>query len=174
MLVTRRATESDLPAIEAMVDEHVRGHPAERERRDRGRLRRAYLGERPVAHLFVAERNGGLLGMGQWTAIFDMFWGKFGGHGEWLYVRPEARGSGIGAAIIAAMFADALDYGAEFMRFSPDDEDIARLYRRVAIGGPPDFFYVSARAFREFAKLAGLPPRAVVRGLPDARLNHEP
>jgi GNAT superfamily N-acetyltransferase len=170
-LTVRHLGEADLPGIEAMVDEHVRGHPAEHHPRDRERLRAAYLSERPVARLFLAEREGAMLGMGQWTPIFDMFWGKFGGHGEWLYVRPQARGSGIAAAIIAAMCADIVDFGAEFLRFDPDDEALARLYRRVAMGGPPDHFHLSASALRAFAALAGQPPRAIVRHLPDRALN---
>jgi hypothetical protein len=30
--------------------------------------------------------------------LADMFWAKFGGDIEWLYVRPEARGIGIACA----------------------------------------------------------------------------
>jgi GNAT superfamily N-acetyltransferase len=167
----RRATERDLPAIEALVGEHVRGHPAEHERRDRDRFRQAYLGEQPVAHLFVAERGGTLIGMGQWMPIYDMFWGKFGGQGEWLFLREGMRGSGIATAIIAAMCADIVAFGAEFLRFQADDDEIGRLYRRVAMGGPPDWYYVSGAALRAFGALAGLPPREIVRRLPDPSLN---
>ena len=170
-LTVRRATEADLAAIEAMVDEHVRGHPAEHHPRSRAALRKAYLGERPVAHLFLAQRGGAILGMGQWIPFFDMFWGKLGGHGEWLFMREGTRGSGIAAAIVAEMSADILREGGEFLRFGADDDDIGRLYRRVAMGGPPDFYYVSAAALRAFGALAGLPPREIVRRLPDPSLN---
>jgi hypothetical protein len=109
--------------------------------------------------------------MGQWLPLFDMFWGKFGGHGEWLFMREGARGSGIAAAIIAALCADIMDQGGDFLRFGADTDAVGRLYRRVAVGGPPDFYYVSAGALRAFAALAGLPPREIVRRRPDPPLN---
>jgi GNAT superfamily N-acetyltransferase len=170
-LTVRLAREADLPGIEELVAENVRGHPAEHHVRSRDRLRSAYLGARPVGQLFIAERDGLLLGMGQWLPIFDMFWGKFGGHGEWLFVRAGKRGSGIGAAIVAAMCAGIIEQGGEFLRFGADDAQVARLYRRVAMGGPPDFYHVSAGALRALAALAGLPPREIVRRLPAPALN---
>lgn len=59
------------------------------------------FGPNPVAHLLVVARHGRAVGMGQWTRIYDMFWGIYGARVEWLYVRPESRGLGIPAAIVA-------------------------------------------------------------------------
>ncbi len=92
--------------------------------------------------------------MAEWSLIYDMFWSKFGGHGEWLFVRPEARGSGIVAAIVAQMCADIARAGGEFLRGSPDDAVVARLYGRLAIGGAGQPYYLSASAFRSFGALA--------------------
>ena len=78
MLLIRDANENDIPAIESMVADFVKGHPAENHARPSQALRSAYFGERPVAHMLVAERNGQIVGMAQWTLIHDMFWGMFG------------------------------------------------------------------------------------------------
>lgn len=167
-LAVRRAEEADLDAIEQMVALDVRGHPAEHHPRPREALRRAYLGAQPVARLFVAERAGEILGMGQWTPIFDMFWSLFGGHAEWLFVHPEARGSGIAAAIIAHLCADVVQSGGAFLRAGADDQKLAGMYGRLATGWPAHQFYLSDEALKTFGALAGLPPRDIIRQLPKA------
>jgi hypothetical protein len=52
-----------------------------------------------------------------------------------------------------------------------DDPRNARLYERVAVGSASRSCHVSAAAFEAFAALAGLPPREIVRRLPDPALN---
>ena len=73
MLLIRDARLDDIPAIEEMVEDFVKGHPAENHPRSSDALRRAYFGEHPVAHLLVAERDGDIVGMGQWWLGHDMF-----------------------------------------------------------------------------------------------------
>jgi hypothetical protein len=57
LLQIRVARLDDLPAIEEMVDDFVKGHPAENHPRSADALRRAYFGERPVAHLGLPARE---------------------------------------------------------------------------------------------------------------------
>jgi N-acetylglutamate synthase-like GNAT family acetyltransferase len=115
MLNIRNARTSDIADIEGMVSDFVRGHPAENHPRSSQALRAAYFGDRPVAQLLVAERNGEIIGMAQWRLIHDMFWGMFGAEAEWLYVKPECRGSGVVAALVARLCAQASEAGAEFL-----------------------------------------------------------
>lgn len=173
-IAVRSAIEADLVAIAEMVDGFVAGHPAETHPRPMNRLREAYFGERPVAQLLVATRGDRIVGMGQWRRIYDMFWSMFGADVEWLYVRPEARGLGISVAIVAEICRQVRAEGGELLHGGADGDDIASLYKRVAVGWPGHTVVVSAEAFQVFADLAGRSPREIVRGLPDPKLNHEP
>jgi GNAT superfamily N-acetyltransferase len=169
-LVVRTAREADLVAIAEMIRDFAKGHPAETHPRSPERLRDAYFGSSPVAHLVVATRDSRVIGMAQWTRIYEMFWGVYGASVEWLYVRPQFRGSGTVAAIMAEICAQVRRAGGEFL-YGGGDDDVERLYERVAIGRPTHQCHLSAEAFQAFADLAGLKPKAIVRRLPAVELN---
>jgi GNAT superfamily N-acetyltransferase len=114
-LAVRPARDTDLDEIEEMLNDFVKGHPAETHSRSRSKLREAYFGAAPVARLLVATHGARVSGMGQWTLIYDMFWSAYGGNVEWLYVRPEHRGGGVVAAIVAEIGAQVRDAGGEFL-----------------------------------------------------------
>jgi predicted N-acetyltransferase YhbS len=172
-LTIRLACEADIADVEDMVNDFVKGHPAENHTRSRSALREAYFGEAPVANLVVAVNDGHIVGMGQWTRTYDMFWSTYGGWVEWLYVRPAHRGRGIVAAIVAEICAQVRRAGGEFLHGGGDD-DAERLYERVAIGRPTHACHLSAEAFQIFADLARLTPREIVRRLPSLELNRVP
>lgn len=62
-LLIRTADLGDLPAIEEMVSDFVRGHPAENHLRPTAALKDAYFGPNPVARLLLAQRSGQIVGM---------------------------------------------------------------------------------------------------------------
>jgi GNAT superfamily N-acetyltransferase len=169
----RSACEEDLAEVAAMIDDFVTGHPAEHHPRPVAKLRAALFGDDPVAHLIVATRAGRVVGMVQWSLFYDVFWAMYGAHAEWLYVRPEVRGLGIAAALIAGVCAQARRAGAEFLHGGGSD-DVSRLYERIAIGAATRECHPSAEAFQVFADLAGKPVREVVRRLPTPDLNRVP
>jgi predicted N-acetyltransferase YhbS len=169
MLLIRDAQPGDLAAIEAMVADFVKGHPAENHPRSRDALRIAYFGERPLAHLLVAERAGHIVGMAQWRLLHDMFWGIFGAEAGWLYVRPEFRGSGIVATLMARICAEARSAGAQFLH-GGGGPGPSKLYERVAIGNPARECHLSGKAFKVMADLDGLAVRQIIRGLPAPEL----
>ena len=173
MLLIRKAEPRDLPAIEEMVTDFVKGHPAESHPRSAEALREAYFGQKPVAHLLIAERAGRIVGMGQWSLVHDMFWGIFGAEAGWLYVRPECRGSGIVTAIVARLCAEARSAGAQFLQGSGGDGP-ERLYERVAIGEAGRHCHLSGKAFHVMANLDGASGRKIVRGLPAPELGLQP
>jgi len=173
VLRIRDARVDDLPAIQEMVEDFVKGHPAEHHPRSADALRRAYFGERPVTHLLVAERDRDLVGMGQWRLGHDMFWGWFFVEAEWLYVRPRCRGSGIVAAIVAAICGHGRRAGAQFLHGGGGDGP-QELYERVAIGMRSRECFLSAKGFQVMAGLEGLPVREIVRRLPTPELSRQP
>ena len=173
MLRIRAARLDDLPAIEEMVEDFVKGHPAENHARSSDALRKAYFGERPVTHLLLAERDGDIVGMGQWRLGHDMFWGWFFVEAEWLYVRPRCRGSGIAAALVAAICGHGRRAGAQFLH-GGGGEGPQKLYERVAIGMESRECFVSAKGFQVLADLEGLPVREIVRRLPTPELSRQP
>ena len=173
-LIIRLAIEADLAEIEQMVENFVKGHPAENHQRKRSTLQNAYFKGTPIAHLLVAERRCQVLGMGQWKLIYDMFWGQFGASLEWLYVKPEFRGIGISAAIVAEICAQVRQSGGEFIHGEGLNEGVSKLYERVAMGWLARKCAISGEAFHVLADLSGLPPRQIVKGLPNPELNKIP
>jgi GNAT superfamily N-acetyltransferase len=171
-LTIRSAREGDLDALEEMIDDFVKGHPAEDHPRSRSKLREAYFGAAPTAKLLVATYDERVVGMAQWVLIYDMFWSMYGGNAEWLYVRPEHRGRGVVAAIVAEICAQVRAAGGEFLH-GGGNREVEELYERVAMGWQAHECYVSAEAFQALADLAGLAPRDIVRRLPDPGLNKE-
>jgi len=172
-LIVRSAREVDLDEIEIMINDFVKGHPAERHARSRSALRDAYFSDVPVANLLVAVNHNVVVGMAQWTRIYDMFWSMYGGNVDWLYVRAEERGRGAVVVIVAEICAQVRRAGGEFLHGGGDDE-VERLYERAAIGRPTHECHLSAEAFQVFADLAGLAPREIVRRLPNTELNRVP
>jgi hypothetical protein len=169
----RSAHEADLDDIEKMINDFVRGHPAERHARSHSALREAYFGAVPVANLVVAVNRGAVVGMAQWTRTYDMFWSMYGGNVDWLYVCAEERGRGVVVAIVAEICAQVRRADGEFLHGGGDDQ-VKRLYERAAIGRPTNECHLSAEAFQVFADLAGLAPREIIRRLPHAQLNRVP
>ncbi len=167
----RNATEADLRDVADMVDICVHGHPAATRPRPLSRLREAYFGPRPVAKLLVATRVDRVVGMAQWTRLYDMFWGMYCGEVEWLFVRPEARGLGVPASLLAEICRQVRLDGGEFIKGAAESDGTAALYERVALGWPARTVNVGGAAFHAFADLAGLAPREIVRRLPEPALN---
>lgn len=74
-------------------------------------LHDAMFGERPVAEAVIAERDGAPLGMALFFHNFSTWTGWRGLYLEDLYVMPEARGSGVGGALLRHLAAIAVDRG---------------------------------------------------------------
>jgi GNAT superfamily N-acetyltransferase len=170
-LRVRPANEADLDALAQLIDEFVRGHPAERHPRPLEKLRAALFGEHAVAHAVIATVRGRAVGMAQWWLVYDVFWAMHGVRAEWLYVRHDMRGIGIAAALIAEVCARGRDAGAEYLHGGGNDE-VSRFYERIAVGSPTRECYLSAQAFQVVADLAGSPVREIVRRLPSREQNY--
>jgi GNAT superfamily N-acetyltransferase len=167
-LEVRPATEADLEDVAEMIEQYVQGHAAERHPRPPATLREAFFGTHPAAQLLVASSRGRIVGLAQWTRIYDLFWASFGGDVNWLYVRPEARGLGIPAAIVAGICQQVRLSGGELVRGNAQEASHSALYERADRAWPTREGYLSGEAFQLFADLAGLAPREIAKRLPRA------
>lgn len=172
-LIVRRATANDVAVLASLVNEFARGHPAENHVRSVSRLRDAFFGNPPMAHVLLAEKNSTVVGFGAWRKAFDLFWSMYGGDGLGLYVIPSHRGRGVALCIVAAMCGEIREQGGHFLQTSYD-ADLSPLYERVGVGRPERACHVSALAFDRLAAVAGRSAREIVRALPDKTLNYAP
>jgi GNAT superfamily N-acetyltransferase len=76
-------------------------------------LREALFGARPYAEVVIAEDGGQPVGFALFFHTFSTFLGRPGIYLEDLYVRPEARGHGVGRALLVhlARLAEARGCG---------------------------------------------------------------
>ncbi|MDB5709835.1 MAG: family acetyltransferase [Sphingomonas bacterium] len=81
-------------------------------------LHEAMFGDRPVAEAVIAERDSSALGMALFFHNFSTWTGWKGLYLEDLYVTPEARGSGVGAALLRHLAGIALDRGCTRFEWS--------------------------------------------------------
>ena len=170
-LVIRTATENDIDEITVMIDDFSIGHPSENFPRKKSSIKKAFFNGSPVAHLCIAERKDIILGMGLWLPYYDFFWGKLGGILEQLYVKPQYRGTGVSAAIVGELCSQVRRNGGEFVYGEGMNQNVSKLYERVAIGWDEKKCAISGEAFQALADLSGLPPRQIVKGLPSPQLN---
>ena len=104
-------------------------------------LAEALFGEKPAAEALIAEGATGPLGFALFFHNFSTWTGKRGVYLEDLYVTPEARGQGVGGALLAHLAGVALDRGCARFEWSVLDwnaEAIA-FYRKVGAVGMEDW-----------------------------------
>lgn len=74
-------------------------------------LHAALFGDVPAAEALVAERDGAPVGFANFYVTFSTWTGRRGMWLDDLYVTPDARGSGAGAALLKALAGIAVDRG---------------------------------------------------------------
>jgi GNAT superfamily N-acetyltransferase len=103
--VVRPARPGDVPAVVAMVHELAQfERAAEQCHLTAGQLDEALFGPRPALFGHVAvDAAGAPVGCALWFLNFSTWEGTHGIYLEDLYVRPAARGTGAGGALLAAL-----------------------------------------------------------------------
>jgi len=109
-IAIRPATSADLPLIASLI----RGLADYEKLADEVRFDEAVLGEklfgvRPYAEVLIGELDGTPQGFALFFHNFSTFEGRPGIYLEDLFVRPEARGSGLGKALLAELAALAVE-----------------------------------------------------------------
>jgi GNAT superfamily N-acetyltransferase len=122
---------------------------------DRDMLDHALFGPSPTVFAHVAEEEGTILGMAIWFLNFSTWTGRHGIYLEDLYVRPEARGRGVGRRLLAelASVAHHSGYGRVEWAVLDWNETALRLYRSTG-ARPMDGWTVYRLDGAELAALA--------------------
>jgi GNAT superfamily N-acetyltransferase len=108
----RPATPTDLPLIAALIRELAEYEKLSHEVRfDEAVLGEQLFGPRPYAEVLIAEAGGEPQGFALFFHNFSTFEGRPGIYLEDLFVRPAARGAGLGKALMAAVAKLAVERG---------------------------------------------------------------
>jgi GNAT superfamily N-acetyltransferase len=109
-LSIRPASSADLPLIAGLIRDLAEYEKLAHEVRfDEAVLHEKLFGPRPYAEVVIGELDGVAQGFALFFHNFSTFEGKPGIYLEDLFVRPEARGSGLGKALLAHLAMLALE-----------------------------------------------------------------
>jgi GNAT superfamily N-acetyltransferase len=119
-------------------------------------LAEALFGANPAAEAAVAELDGIAVGFALFFHNFSTWTGRRGVYLEDLYVTPEARGQGVGKALLRHLAALALDRGCARFEWSVLDWNVDAIAFYRSIGAHPmDAWTVQRVAGDALARLAG-------------------
>ena len=85
---------------------------------DRQTLRHHLFGDKPMAEVLIGELDGVACGFALFFHNFSTFEGKPGIYLEDLFVDPQARGSGLGKALLARLAQTAVARGCARLEWS--------------------------------------------------------
>ncbi len=145
-IAIRPATSADLPLIASLI----RALAEYEKLADEVRFDEAVLGEKlfgannghgPYAEVLIGELDGAAQGFALFFHNFSTFEGKPGIYLEDLFVRPEARGSGLGKALLAQLAALALARDCARLEWSVLDwnEPAIGFYKALGARGMDDW-----------------------------------
>lgn len=119
------------------------------------RLRETLFGARPAAEVVIAEGDGEPLGFALFFHSYSTFLAQPGLYLEDLYVRPEARGRGVGRALLAHLARLARERGCGRLEWWVLDwnEAALRFYRSLG-ARPMDEWTVQRLTGADLARLA--------------------
>ena len=133
-LVIRFATADDTAAILGFIRDLAEYEKLSHEVvADEARLRATLFGVRPAAEVLIAEVGGAPAGFALFFQSYSTFLARPGLYLEDLFVRPAARGGGVGSALLAALARIAVerDYGRVEWSVLDWNEPAIRLYQAL-------------------------------------------
>lgn len=138
MTPIREARRDDVPTILQLIhDLAVYEKEPDAVRNTVEGLEEALFGPSPRIFAHIAEDDGGIQGFALWFLNYSTWEGVHGIYLEDLYVRPEARGSGYGKALLRNLAAIAAERGYARVEWSVLNwnEPSIRFYR--SLGAQP-------------------------------------
>jgi GNAT superfamily N-acetyltransferase len=134
----RSAVQDDLDLIFRFICDLAEYEKLRHEvRADEGALSRYLFGDTPRAEVIIGEIDGDAKGFALFFHNFSTFEGRPGLYLEDLFVDPDARGSGLGRALLARLAQIALERDCARLEWSVLDwnEPALRFYR--SLGATP-------------------------------------
>ena len=138
----RAATVHDVPAIHALIRELAVYEKLEHLCTGTAHaLEHALFGTRRAADVLVAELRGEIVGFALFFPTFSTFLARPGLWLEDLYVKPEHRGHGLGARLLRAVAAIAVERGCGRFEWSVLDWNAPAIgfYERLGATVMPDW-----------------------------------
>ena len=131
----RSATPADIPAIrQLIVDLAVYEKEPDAVKATHDDLHAALFGTRPTAECVLAEIDGQPVGMALFFTNFSTWTGKPGLYLEDLFVMPDARGGGIGKAMLVYLAGIAAARGYARFEWSVLDWNTPAIGFYTALG----------------------------------------
>ena len=158
MISVRAATPDDVPTIlgfiRALAEYEKLSHAVVA---TEGQLRAHLFGPRPAAEVLVGEIDGRPVGFALFFPNFSTFLAKPGLYLEDLFVLPEARGRGVGKALLTAVARLAVERDAGRLEWSVLDWNAPAIGFYRGVGAVPmaewTTMRVTADALRTLAKM---------------------
>lgn len=141
--IVRPATRSDVAAMFAMVVElaQYEREPGAVEGSESELARALFTGDlsdgAPALHGIVAEMDGEVVGMALWFLNYSTWRARHGIYLEDLYVRPQARGAGVGKALLSELANLCVERGFRRLEWSVLDWNMPAIGFYRSLGAVP-------------------------------------
>ena len=137
-LSIRNAVQDDLPLIAQFIRDLAAYEKLAHEVRfDEADLGERLFGERRYAEVLIGEIDGAPQGFALFFHNFSTFEGKPGVYLEDLFVRPQARGSGLGKALLSRLAALAVERDCARLEWSVLDWNEPAIAFYKSVGAMP-------------------------------------
>lgn len=130
MFHIRPIRQEDLPDVVEMIHALAAFH-GDQSTLTAQTLERVAFGAAPSVWVQVAEQDGALLGYAALCPMIRLVYARHGMDMQHLFVKPRARGQGVGAALIAACERHAKSQRCSYLTVGthPDNRQAAQVYR---------------------------------------------
>ena len=168
----REMQRTDVPLLEKLLADYMRETYEREWEGSSEKLERDALGG--LLKIIVAENESEIVGFIAWITTYDLHHCLKGGEVIDFYVKPKARGYGVGLLMLAYLAAEIQKHDGKFLKGGAvENPSVRRFYSRIAMIFPNGDCYVSGRAFRHLAGLSGKSVREIVRNLPETTWNYD-